>query len=166
MATDKITYIESSPLSGRLTSEGVTVDVQIYRFADLDERWVLRVIDEQNTSMVWDATFATDRDAYAEFYRTRETDEDGSFVELPTLSTYHLKSSPIEDLLRRREIERLKKLRAWVVTSRRNGTAQSEHDNVDHIIVCQKAIRAIDDAIADEKAMLQDGLESFEKTAV
>ena len=164
MATDKITDIETSPLSGRLTSEGVTVDVQIYRFADLDERWVLRVIDEQNTSTVWDATFATDRDAYAEFYRTREIDEDGSFVELPTLSTYHLKSNPREDLLRRREIERLKKLRAWVVTSRRSGNAQSEHDNVEHIIVCQKAIRAIDDAIADEKAMLEDGLESFEKT--
>jgi hypothetical protein len=163
MTINDLPEIETSPLSGQLTHGGVTVDVQIYRFADSNERWVLQVIDEQNSSKVWDDTFASDRAAYAEFYRTRETEDDGSFVEPPRLSTYHPKSSPIEELLRRREIARLKKLRAWVVTSRRSGTAKSEHDNVEHVIICQKAIRAIDDAIADEKAMLDDGMEGFFK---
>ena len=155
MAIDDAPEIESSPLSGRLSHGGFTVDVQIYRIADPRERWVLKVIDEQNASTVWHETFANDRDAYAEFYKTRETDEVGTLVGTQ-LSTYRSKLSPIEDLLRRGEIGRLKKLRAWVVTSRRSGTAQSEHDKVEHIIACQKAIRAIDDAITDEMAMLAE----------
>lgn len=66
--------IKTSELSGRLTSEGMTVDVQIYRVAGWNERWKLKVIDERNVAKVWDQTFATDRDAYAEFYRTIESD--------------------------------------------------------------------------------------------
>jgi hypothetical protein len=89
MTIDEDPKIETSPLSGRLTSEGVTVDVQIYRVAEADERWVLEVIDEQDTSTVWDDTFATDRDAYAEFYRTLESDGINSPVESPTLGTKH-----------------------------------------------------------------------------
>ena len=161
MAIDDVPKIETSPLSGRLTHNGVTVDVQIYRFALSTERWVLRVIDDQNASTVWYDTFANDRDAYAEFYRTHEIDDRDSSITSQTLDTYRSQSSPIDELLRRQEIVRLKKLRAWVVTSRRNSTAQSDHDNVEHIIVCQKAIGALDDAIADEKARLADGTESF-----
>jgi hypothetical protein len=95
MAIDDVPEIEISPLSGRLTHGGVTVNVQIYRVAGSNERWVLKVIDEQNASTVWHDTFAKDRDAYAEFYRTRETHDVSSFVEPPTLSTYSPKSSPI-----------------------------------------------------------------------
>lgn len=81
--------IETSPLSGLLTVDGVTVNVQIYRVADSNNRWMLQVIDEQNTSKVWDDTFASDRDAYAEFYRTHENDGVNSLVESPTLGTRH-----------------------------------------------------------------------------
>ena len=93
MAIDDVPEIETSPLSGRLTRAGLTVDVQIYRVADPKERWVLKVIDEQNASTVWHDTFANDRDAYAEFYKTRETDEVGSLVETQ-ISTYQSKFVP------------------------------------------------------------------------
>ena len=72
MKRDNVSEIEISPLSGKLSSAGVTVDVQIYRVANSNERWVLEVTDDQNKSTVWDHNFASDRDAYAEFYRTLE----------------------------------------------------------------------------------------------
>lgn len=80
MTRDEKPEIETSPLSGRLTSEGVTLDVRIHRKADPNERWLLEVIDHNKTSTVWDDTFATDRDAYAMFYRTLESDGAGSFL--------------------------------------------------------------------------------------
>lgn len=89
MTIDDVPEIETSPLSGRLTRAGVTVDVQIYRVANSNERWTLEVIDKQNTSTVWDDTFASDRDAYAEFYRTLENDGVTSFSDEPFLDTKH-----------------------------------------------------------------------------
>lgn len=73
--------IENSPLSGRVTRDGVTVDLQIYRIAGTNEGWTLEVVDEQQASTVWEDVFATDRDAYAEFSRTLETDGIRSFSE-------------------------------------------------------------------------------------
>jgi hypothetical protein len=43
MAID-VPEIETSPLSGRLTREGVTVDVQIYRIAAANEGWTLETM--------------------------------------------------------------------------------------------------------------------------
>jgi hypothetical protein len=43
--------IEYSPLSGRLTHDGVTVDVKIYRFAGTDDLWQLEVVDHNNWSV-------------------------------------------------------------------------------------------------------------------
>lgn len=48
------------------------------------------------------------------------------------------------------EIERLEALRAYVVKSRRGGALPTLEADVEHIIDCQRAIRAIDEAIADE----------------
>jgi hypothetical protein len=67
--------IRHSPLCAKVTRGGVTVDVQIYRFASGDDGWSLEVINEEGTSIVWDDRFATDVAAYAEFERT--IDEEG-----------------------------------------------------------------------------------------
>ena len=48
--------------------DGVTLDVQIYRIPVSD--WVLEVVNENNTSFVWDDAFDNDADAWAEFQRT------------------------------------------------------------------------------------------------
>ena len=64
--------IESSPLCGRVTRDGITVRVEIYRIAGRGEGWALEVIDGEGASTVWDDTFADDQDAYDEFYRALE----------------------------------------------------------------------------------------------
>ncbi len=48
--------------------DGVTLNVQIYRIPTSD--WVLEVVNEINTSFVWDDQFDNDADAWAEFQRT------------------------------------------------------------------------------------------------
>jgi hypothetical protein len=67
--------IQHSPLCQKVTRDGITLDVQIYRLASGDGGWSLEVIDEEGTSIVWDDRFATDVAAYAEFQRT--IDEEG-----------------------------------------------------------------------------------------
>jgi hypothetical protein len=77
---DEDPEIEESPLSGIVSREGMTVRVEIYRLVEGDESWTLEVIDHEGGSTVWDDRFATDQDAYDEFYRTLETDGIGSFL--------------------------------------------------------------------------------------
>jgi hypothetical protein len=62
--------IESSPLCGSGTRDGITVRVEIYRIAGGGEG--LEVIDGEGAPTVWDDTFADDQDAYDEFYRALE----------------------------------------------------------------------------------------------
>jgi hypothetical protein len=81
MINDNDPEIESSPLCGRVTRDGITVRVEIYRLAGRGESWSLEVIDQEGGSTVWDETFANDEDAYAEFTRTLETDGIRSFSE-------------------------------------------------------------------------------------
>lgn len=81
--------IETSPLSGKVTRDGVTVEVLIYRIAGEDVGWTLEVVDERDASTVWDEQFSTDKDAYAEFYRTLEREGIRSFVEDRSGSTIH-----------------------------------------------------------------------------
>ena len=75
--------LEYSPFCGAVTRDGITVRVDIYRLAESKEGWSLEVIDDKNGSTVWDELFATDRDAYEEFYRTLETEGIRSFAERP-----------------------------------------------------------------------------------
>ena len=89
MVRDYVPEIETSPLSGRLTREGVTVDVQIYRIAAANEGWTLEVVDDEGASTVWDDTFATDQDAYDDFYRMLETEGIRSFSEDPPPGVKH-----------------------------------------------------------------------------
>ncbi|PXW50295.1 hypothetical protein [Methylobacterium sp. B4] len=59
--------LEFSPLSGRVTRDGVTVQVHIYRFAGTDEEWTLEVVDHEDGSTVWEGSFETDVEAYEAF---------------------------------------------------------------------------------------------------
>lgn len=63
-----------SPLSGKVTKDGITVDVQIYRLENGKE-WCLEVVDEEGTSTVWEDLFPTDQLAHTEFRRV--LDEEG-----------------------------------------------------------------------------------------
>lgn len=73
--------LEYSPLSGRLTCDGVTVDVKIYRFAGTNDPWQLEVVDHEGGSTVWDDLFPTAQDAYRAFNDAVEDDGMASFAE-------------------------------------------------------------------------------------
>lgn len=59
--------IEESPLSQKLTRNGVSVTIEIY--GDGEGQWILEVVDEENTSHVWDDRFLTDHEALVEALR-------------------------------------------------------------------------------------------------
>jgi hypothetical protein len=56
-----------------VTRNGKSVKVEIYSSGNND--WILEVVDEEGNSTVWDDTFPTDAEAYAELQRT--LDEEG-----------------------------------------------------------------------------------------
>lgn len=80
---DNDVELEYSPLCGEVTRDGLTVRVQIYRISGRSEGWSLEVVDHEGGSTVWSDLFATDREAYAEFYKTLETEGIQSFSEEP-----------------------------------------------------------------------------------
>jgi hypothetical protein len=84
MIDDDDPEIETSPLSGNVTRDGTTIRVEIYRVAERGKGWCLEVVDQKDGSTVWDHTFATDQEAYAEFFRTLEREGIGSFAERPS----------------------------------------------------------------------------------
>jgi hypothetical protein len=57
----------NSQLSQSVTRNGVTVRVEIY--GDFNDRWILEVVDAENTSHVWDEHFKTDQQALTEAFR-------------------------------------------------------------------------------------------------
>jgi len=75
--------LEDSPLCGSVTRDGITVRVEIYRLAGSGDGWSLEVVDQEGASTVWDKTFPDDKEAYAEFCRTLETEGIRSFAERP-----------------------------------------------------------------------------------
>lgn len=58
--------IVRSELCQSFTSDGLTVQVEIYRLHDGDG-WTLELIDPEGASIVWEEQFATDAAAFAEF---------------------------------------------------------------------------------------------------
>jgi hypothetical protein len=82
--TDDDPELEFSPLCESVARDGVSVRVEIYRLAGRGDGWSLEVVDQEGGSTVWDDTFATDEDAYAEFYRTLELEGIRSFGERPS----------------------------------------------------------------------------------
>ena len=73
--------LEESPLSCRVTRDGITVRVLIYRFAGTSDPWKLEVVDVEGTSTVWDDQFATDKEAHKAFFLALEQDGIASFSE-------------------------------------------------------------------------------------
>jgi hypothetical protein len=74
MPNDNDVELEYSPLCGSVTRDGLTVRVQIFRISGRGDGWSLEVIDHDDASTVWEESFATDRDAYAEFLNALETE--------------------------------------------------------------------------------------------
>jgi hypothetical protein len=61
--------IINSPLSQRITRDGMTIDVRIFR-GEHEAAWILEVVDHADGSTVWDETFQTEQDALNEVLRT------------------------------------------------------------------------------------------------
>ena len=66
--------IINSALSQKITRDGTTIDVLIYR-GEHEAAWILEVVDHAGGSTVWDETFQTEQDALSEVLRT--IDEEG-----------------------------------------------------------------------------------------
>ncbi|MEH6809408.1 MAG: hypothetical protein V7651_11175 [Hyphomonas oceanitis] len=58
-----------SPRNGRVTRNGMTVELCIVRLEHGDE-WTLEVVNQNGTSIVWDDPFDSDEAAFEEFERT------------------------------------------------------------------------------------------------
>ena len=72
--------IVMSLLCREIVRDGTKVQVDIYRGED-ESRWILEVIDEENTSTVWDDPFATDQEALDEVMKVIKEDGIRSFLE-------------------------------------------------------------------------------------
>jgi hypothetical protein len=72
--------IITSRLSRTVTKDGVTVEVSIIRL-ESETEWSLEVVNDKNTSIVWDDLFASDDEAYAEFERTVAEEGMRTFVD-------------------------------------------------------------------------------------
>jgi hypothetical protein len=76
--------IVTSGLSGSVTRDGITVDVNIYRLED-QPGWTLEVVNAKGTSTVWDDLFNTDDDAYAAFLQAVSDEGMATFVDQATV---------------------------------------------------------------------------------
>ena len=72
--------IVHSPLERRITRDGVSVDLHIYRGED-EAGWLLEIVDHLGGSTVWNDTFPSDEAALAEAMETIERDGIASFAE-------------------------------------------------------------------------------------
>jgi hypothetical protein len=63
----------ASPLSRKITRDGVTVGICIYRGVN-EDGWLLEVEDQDGGSTVWEDTFTTDQSALDEAMRVIETE--------------------------------------------------------------------------------------------
>jgi hypothetical protein len=76
-------------VSGRsqtFSKDGITVDVRIYRLED-EPKWLLEVVNEDGSSIVWDDLFDTDDEAFMAFEEAVEEDGMTTFLDddVPTL---------------------------------------------------------------------------------
>jgi hypothetical protein len=92
MTDDSNSELESSPRSGPLTQDGITVYAEIYKMTGRNGGWTLEVVDNEVGSTVWDTTFETDELAYRVFLLAVELEGIRSFVEAPLLNRLNLRS--------------------------------------------------------------------------
>lgn len=71
--------MEHSPLSGPVTRDRETVDVEIHRFQGAPERWRMQAVHFSGCNR-WDTTFATDSDARSVFDTMADAVGIASFV--------------------------------------------------------------------------------------
>ena len=69
-----------SGLSGPVARDNVTVEVNIVRL-EHETTWLLEVVNDAGTSIVWDDLFPSDNDAYDEFLRTVAEDGMQTFLD-------------------------------------------------------------------------------------
>ena len=79
---DDETKLITSRLSRKITRDGITVEVLIFR-GEADTEWILEVIDQEGASTIWEDTFATEQDALNEVFQTIAADGIDSFVRAP-----------------------------------------------------------------------------------
>ena len=72
--------IVMSQLCREITGDGTKIQVDIYR-GENESGWILEVIDEENTSTVWDDPFDTDQEALDAAMEVIEKDGIRSFLE-------------------------------------------------------------------------------------
>jgi hypothetical protein len=75
--------LETSPLNGEYTRDGVTVRLEIYRLPRWSKGWALEVINREGGATIWDGTFASDREAYREFRIILATEGISAFLGHP-----------------------------------------------------------------------------------
>ena len=78
---DEFTIIKSS-LSRKITREGTTIEVLIYRSVH-EKEWILEVVDHEGGSTVWEETFQTEQDALNEVFQTIASGGMSGFVRAP-----------------------------------------------------------------------------------
>ena len=71
-----------SPLCGKISRDGMTIEVSISRGLD-DDEWVLEVFDQELGATVWDNLFPTDQAAYDEVVRTIDNEGIATFLRDP-----------------------------------------------------------------------------------
>ncbi len=69
-----------SPLERRISRDGISVRVLIYR-GEADDGWILEVVDHAGGSTVWEEAFTTDRAALDEVLSTIEREGISCFAE-------------------------------------------------------------------------------------
>ena len=69
-----------SPLCRKITVDGITIQIDIYR-GENEPGWILEVIDEENASTVWDEPFDIDQEALDAVLIVIEKDGIRSFLE-------------------------------------------------------------------------------------
>lgn len=77
-----------SELSRRVTIDGITVDLQIYRLAS-EQEWILVVVNESGSSTVWNYLFASDTAALIAFVRVVEEEGMAAFLRDDETHTLH-----------------------------------------------------------------------------
>lgn len=71
--------IIDSPLCRTIQRDGISLKVEIY--SGSEGQWILEVVDQGGTSIVWDDQFTTDQAALDELMKTIELDGIRSIVE-------------------------------------------------------------------------------------
>ncbi len=73
-----------SPFCTTYERDNRTVQVTIFRM-ESETTWHLEVVNEMNTSTVWEDPFEPDADAFAEFMATVEEEGMGAFEDIPRI---------------------------------------------------------------------------------